>query len=292
MQTENVFKVKAQKAFNPKKIKFTVLGIIGLVIIFILISASITVIEAGMTGVYHLFGKVRGQELHSGIHLINPLARVTEMSIRTEEYTMSSISGEGRRGDDDSISALTQEGLSVSLDMTVLYHLIEERASNVYLELGVDYEEKLIRPKIRSAIRSAVAQYNAKDIYSEKRAEVAQRILDDLKSEIETRGVAIEQVLLRDVVLPENLALSIEEKLTAEQEAQKFDFILEREKKEAERKRIEAAGQRDAQSIINESLTTNFLKYLYIKELKERPGTIYVPISPNTGLPLFRDVSE
>ncbi len=284
--------VKAKNILKDKKnARYVLWGVIG-VIVIILIALSIVVIPAGTTGVYHLFGKVRDREVSSGIHLINPLARVTKMSIRTEEYTMTSVQGEGQKKDDDSIAALTREGLSVNLEITVLYHLMEESASDIYREVGLNYEEKIIRPRIRSAIRAAVAQYEAKDIYSEKREELTTKILSDLEDEIGSRGIGVEEVLLRNVVLPEKLAVSIQEKLSAEQEAQKFDFILEREIKEAERKRIEARGQRDAQTIINESLTTDFLKYLYIKELKDREGTIYVPISPNTGLPLFRDVAE
>lgn len=292
MDSENVINVKAKDIFGGKNpVKFVLWGV-GIVIVVILIALSIVVVPAGTTGVYHLFGKVRDQEVRSGMHLINPLAQVTKMSIRTEEYTMTSITGEGRKADDDSITALTKEGLNVALDITVLYHLVEDEASDVFREVGLNYEEKIIRPKIRSAIREEVAQYETKDIYSERREEVAQKILVNLKETIEPRGVEVEQVLLRNVVLPEKLAASIQEKLTAEQEVQKFDFILEREQKEAERKRIEARGQRDAQAIINESLTANFLNYLYIKELKDREGTIYVPINPESGMPLFRNVGE
>ena len=109
---------------------------------------------------------------------------------------------------------------------------------------------------------------------------------------MQPRGIVVEDVLLRNVQLPANLAQSIQEKLQAEQEAQKYDFILEKEKKEKERKIIEAEGQRDAQKIINESLTSNYLYYLYINDLKSRAGTIYVPTNPSTGMPLFRDLGK
>jgi len=109
---------------------------------------------------------------------------------------------------------------------------------------------------------------------------------------LDARGIVVESVLLRNVALPANLANAIQEKLQAEQEAEKYDFILEREKKEKERKIIEAEGQRDSQKIINESLSTNYLYYLYIKDLKDREGTIYVPTSPSTGMPLFRDLGR
>ena len=274
---------------NTKK---NIAGIIIVIFALWLFFASIVVVDAGETGVYSLFGKVKDKELKSGFHLVIPLAHVTKMSIRTEEYTMSIAQGEGRKYGADAITSLTKEGLSVDLDMTVLYRLNEEKASDIYKEVGLNYDEKIIRPTIRTSIRDIIAQYEAKDIYSEKREEAADKILDALKKELDSRGILIENVLLRNVALPTNLANAIQEKLQAEQEAQKYDFILVKEKKEKERKIIEAEGQRDAQKIINESLSTNYLYYLYINQLKDREGTIYVPTSPGTGMPLFKDVGR
>ncbi len=275
-----------------KKGRKAVLAAIIVILFLWLFFSSIVIVEAGETGVYSLFGKVKDRELSSGFHLVIPLARVTKMSIRTEEYTMSIMTAEGKKTGNDSIAALTKEGLSVDLDMTVLYHLNEQKASDVYKNVGLNYEEKIIRPAIRTAIRDAIAQYEAKDIYSEKRQEAAQKIFDSLKVDLENRGIAIEDVLLRNVALPANLANSIQEKLQAEQESEKYDFLLTREAKEKERKIIEAEGQREAQKIINQSLTQNYLYYLYIKELKEREGTIYVPTNPSTGMPLFRELGK
>ncbi len=277
-----------------KKIKNTL--VIGITILFLLwlFFASIVVIDAGQTGVYSLFGKVRNQELKSGFHLVIPLAKVTKMSIRTEEYTMSITKGEGKRVGADAITSLTKEGLSVDLDMTVLYRVEEDKASEIYTTVGVrrDIDEKIIRPLIRTSIRDIIAQYDAKDIYSEKREEVANKIKEALSSSLSSRGIVVEDVLLRNVALPANLAKAIQEKLQAEQEAEKYDFILTKEKKEKERKIIEAEGQRDAQKIINESLSTNYLYYLYINSLKDREGTIYVPTGTTSGMPLFRDLGK
>lgn len=267
-----------------KKVKNTTGAIVLLVLGVILLANMLVIIPAGYTGVYHLFGKVRDKELSSGIHLINPLASVVEMTIRTEEYTMSVATGEGQRFGNDSIDALTKEGLKVGLDITVFYHLQEEKASDVYRTLGTSYEEKVLRPEVRSAIREVIALYEAKDIYSDKREEAVEKIMLILEGSVEPRGVVVERVLLRNVELPNMLAQAIEDKLTAEQEADKYDFVLEKEEKEAERKRIEAAGQRDAQQIINQSLTDRYLQYLYIQNLEEREGTIYVPYD----LPLMR----
>ena len=268
--------------------------ILAVIIIFAawLFFASIQIVDAGETGVYSLFGKVKDQELKSGFHLVIPVAKVTRMTIRTEEYTMSIAQGEGQRYGSDVITSLTKEGLSVDLDMTVLYRLQEDKASDVYRELGLNYDEKIIRPAIRTSIRDIIAQYEAKDIYSEKRQEAADRILEQLKSGLDPRGITVENVLLRNVALPANLAQAIQDKLQAEQEAEKYDFVLAKEEKEKQRKVIEAEGRRDSQRIINESLSTNYLYFLYINELKDREGTIYVPTNPETGMPLFRELGR
>jgi len=275
-----------------KTTKKTITSIALLVLIVIFLFNAVRIVDAGETGVYSLFGKVRDGEVKSGLHIINPFAKITQMSIRTEEYTMSVTKGEGKISGADAITSLTKEGLSVDLDMTVLYRIEEEKASDIYKDVGLNFENKILRPSIRTSIRDIIAQYEAKDIYSEKRQEAADKIKNNLLADLEARGIIIEEVLLRNVALPANLSQAIQEKLQAEQEAQKYEFILQREEKEKERKIIEAEGQRDAQKIINESLTTNYLYYLYINELKEREGTIYVPTGNTTGVPLFRNLGQ
>lgn len=284
--------IDINKIASVKKIRNLLLIFILAGFLIWLFFASVIIVDAGETGVYSLFGKVKDEELRSGFHLVIPLAKVTKMSIRTEEYTMSIAQGEGKKFSADAITSLTKEGLSVDLDMTILYRLEEEKASDVYRELGLSYDEKIIRPTIRTSIRDIIAQYNSKDIYSEKREEAANMILKSVETMLRPRGIIVEQVLLRNVALPANLANSIQEKLQAEQQAQKYEYLLQTEKKEKERKIIEAEGQRDAQKIINESLTPNYLYYLYIKELKDREGTIYVPTNPANGMPLFKDLRQ
>lgn len=263
-------------------------AILVIIVIAALLMVTITVVPAGNVGVVDFFGRVSQQELEPGIQFKIPLSRVMPFSIQTQDYTMTGKIGEGQVASDDSISALTKEGLTLGLDITVLYHLEKNNAPRIYKEIGRNYESKILRPSIRSVIREIVAQYQAEDLYSQKRAEAAEKILSSLKTKAKNRGIAIEEVLLRNVTLPTKLADSIEDKLKAEQESKRFDFVLEKEKKEADRKRIAAEGQRDSQKIINESLTDRYLQYLYIQELKDRQGTIYVPINPQNGLPLFK----
>jgi regulator of protease activity HflC (stomatin/prohibitin superfamily) len=174
----------------------------------------------------------------------------------------------------------------------VLYQLEEAKASDIYREVGLDYVDKIIRPEIRGIIRNVVSQYEAKELYSEKRHEASNKIFSDLEEKLDSRGISIEEAVIRNVGLPASLTKAIQEKLASEQEAQRYDFVLDREKKEADRKRIEAEGQRDAQKIINESLSNEYLNYLYIKELKDRQGTIYVPVNPSSGMPLFKGIGE
>lgn len=260
----------------------------ALILVIIALSITLTVVPAGNVGVMDFFGKVSDRELAPGINLKTPFSRVIKFDTRTQDYTMTSRLGEGQVQGDDSITALTKEGLKVSLDITVLYHLEKDKAVELYKNIGRDYEAKIIRPAIRSSIREVVAKYQVDALYSTKREEANKNLLTVLKEKIDPRGITVEDVLLRDVTLPAKLSDSIEEKLKADQEAQRFDFVLQKEEKEAERKRIEAAGQRDAQKIINESLTDRYLQYLYIRELKDREGTIYVPVNPNNGLPMFK----
>lgn len=278
-----------QNLFTPKR-SAALVSAVGIIFFGILIFFMffVSIIDAGEIGVVSTFGKVNDTPLYSGINLKNPFAKVVHMSIRTSEYTMSSATYEGLKVGDDSIQARAKDGASVWLDITVFYHLRAVEAPTVYKELGVEYEEKILRPEVRSSIREIVAQYSVNEIYSTKRTEVANSISENLKNALDPRGIEVEDALLRNVTLSETLANSIEDKLTAQQEAEKLDFLLEKEAKEAQRKVIEAQGQSDAQSIINQGLTDKYLYYLYITTLKDIDGTIYVPTEG--GLPLFKNV--
>ena len=279
---------------SEKKFNYMGLFVACVVIFFLLVILSlftIRIVPAGETGVYHLFGKVKEIPLSSGFHIKNPLAHITKMSIRTEEYTMSIAQGEGQKVGNDSIDALTKEGLKVILDLTILYRLEEQRAPEVYRELGTKYQDKVIRPAIRSAIRSVIANYEAKGIYSDKRAEVENSIFDGIKSMVEERGIVLEKVMLRNVILPEKLQVAIESKLEAEQQAQQMEFVLDKEKKEAERKGIEAQGIKTAQETIQRTLTPAYLRWYSIEMMKELAGSenttfLFVPIDSN-GMPII-----
>lgn len=282
-----------REKLSPKSFgKMLSLGCI-LFLIFIFINSFFTVVEAGEVGVHSLFGNVSDDPLYPGFRFKIPFAKIIKMSTRTQDYTMTSIEEDSEyltstSGSNDAIEARAKDGALVWLDITVLYHLQSESAPSIYKQLGENYSEKLVRPLIRSSIRGVVANYSVIEIYSTKRGEIQTTLFDKMEEELAGRGIEIEDVLLRKVNLSETLSTSIEEKLAAQQEAAKYDHILDKEKKEADRKRIEAEGQRDAQKIISQGLTNSYLYYLYIQNLKENESTIYIPIDPENGMPLFK----
>jgi len=237
-----------------------------LAIIFLFLS-MVRMVGPGETGVEVLFGKVQDKSLSSGLHLVNPLISLERMTVRTQAYTMSIKSGEGQIQGDDAITSLTAEGLTVQLDVTVWYHLLDTEAAKVYRNIGLNYVDKIIRPAIRTAIRNAAVKYNATDIYSIRRMDVTDDIKQELDANFASKGVECEKVLLRNVELPDKVKNAIDEKIAAEQDAQKMKFVLQKETQEAERKTIEAAGISKANKVIANSLTARYLQWYYIQTL-------------------------
>ena len=247
-------------------------------ILFILIgilSKSIVQINPGQIGVKTLFGKVQNDVLPSGLHLINPLLEIRRLDVKTQNYTMSGIHDEGAKSGDDAIRVLTSDGLEVTIDLTVLYKLIPSEAPRLIRETGEDYTDKIVRPLTRTKIRDNAVFYEAVALYSSKRDEFQQRIFTSIEQDFRKRGLVLEQLLVRNISLPESVKATIEQKINAEQDAQKMQFVLLKEKQEAERKRVEAQGIADYQRIINTGLTDQQLQYEQIKaylELAKSPN--------------------
>ena len=241
-------------------------------VIFVLIGvmiACIIQIDAGQVGVKKLFGKVQKDVLPSGLHFINPLLEIEKMDIRTLNYTMSGVHDEGVKSGDDAMRVLTADGLEVTIDLTVLYRVLASEAPRIVVETGLDYTDKIVRPLTRTKIRDNAVYYDAVSLYSSKRDEFQQRIFSSIENDFKKRGLVLEQLLVRNITLPASVKAAIELKINAEQEAQKMQFVLQKEKQEAERKRVEAQGISDYQRIINESLTERQLQYEQIKAMKE-----------------------
>jgi regulator of protease activity HflC (stomatin/prohibitin superfamily) len=240
-----------------------------LILIGVLMNCFIQ-IEAGEVGVKKLFGKVQMDPLPSGLHFINPLYTIVKMDVKTQNYTMSGVLDEGLKvSGDDAIRVLTSDGLEVVIDLTVLYRLVPSEAPRIVKETGTDYRDKIVRPISRTKIRDNAVYYEAIALYSTRRDEFQNRIFKSIDDEFKKRGLFLENLLVRSITLPVAVKSTIEQKIQAEQEAQKMQFILQKEKQEAERKRVEAQGIADYQRIITASLTDKLLQYEQIKALKE-----------------------
>jgi regulator of protease activity HflC (stomatin/prohibitin superfamily) len=240
--------------------------IIGLIMTVVGVMTSCFIqIDAGQVGVKKLFGKVQNDVLTSGLHFINPLIDVEKLDIKTLNYTMSGVHDESAQPGDDAIRVLTTDGLEVTIDLSVLYRVVPGDAPKLLRETGINYEDKIVRPLARTRIRDNAVYYDAISLYSTKRDEFQQRIFKSIESDFKSRGLFLEQLLVRNITLPQSVKSTIEQKINAEQEAQKMQFILQKEKQEAERKRVEAQGIADYQRIISEGLTDKQLQYESIK---------------------------
>lgn len=243
---------------------------LGILLLLIgLFTASIVQIEAGHVGVQKLFGNVQSKVLYSGLHLINPLLDVESIETRTQNYTMSGVHTEGDHVGDDAIRVLSADGLEVTIDLTVLYRVVPESAPDLYKQIGLDYKDKIVRPVSRTKIRDNAVYYDAVALYSSRRDEFQGRIYKTIEDEFKRRGLILENLLVRNITLPTSVKNAIESKINAEQEAQKMQFVLQKERQEADRKRVEAQGIADYQRIINENLTDKQLQYEQIKAMKD-----------------------
>ncbi len=243
-------------------------GIIAVVVLGILLAISFfRIVPPGHAGVPVLLGKVQGQ-MQSGLNAVIPIVSVVLMDVRTNAYTMSAMREEGRIRGDDAIDALASNGLTVSLDVTIWYRLDEQKASWVYKNIGPNYVEKIVRPSIRTALRDAASRFTASELYSSVGRAAYTTVVDSMMDvAFAGKGVIRERVLLRRVKLPDVVMNAIESKLAEDQNAQKMEFTLAKETKEAERKRIEAQGIADANRLIAKSLTSSYLTWFYVKAL-------------------------
>jgi regulator of protease activity HflC (stomatin/prohibitin superfamily) len=253
------------------------LGIAAFILVILLLSA-ITRVGTGHVGVLTLFGRVTGETLGEGIHVINPLKTNNELSIQTQTIK-------------ESASVPSSEGLMMSLDTSLIYHLNPDRAADVFQHIGADYENLVVEPTLRSAIREATASHTANALYTGEREMVAKQITDQITIELSKRGISVENVLLRDIQLPATLKAAIEAKQQAEQESLAMNFRLQKETQEAQRKRIEAAGVRDFQQIVAQGITPSLLEWKGIEateNLAKSSNTKVVVIGNNkNGLPLI-----
>ena len=256
-----------------------------LAIAFGILTACVKQVDTGEVGVQRLFGKVDFNVLESGLSFVNPLVTITDVNVKTQNYTMSGVHSEGKKEGDDAIRVLTSDGLEVTLDLTVLYKVNKPDAPRIVQEIGADYEGVIVRPITRTKIRDNAVAYSAVDLYSTKREEFQSRIFKDIDAIFKNRGLVLEQLLIRNIALPESVKAAIEEKINAEQASQKMQYTLQKEKQEADRKRIEAQGIADYQRILSQGLSDKLLQYEQIKAQKE------LALSPNTKVVIMNGKS-
>jgi prohibitin 1 len=259
-------------------VSFTKLGCASLALAaLVLLSASFTILEPGYVGVPVTFGSVGPQPIPAGLHPIFFLTEVYKMSVQTKDYTMSSVKTEGNKNGDDAVATLSLDQLILRFDVTVWYHLDPSQANNVYSNIGLNYEEVIVRPAIRTALVNAATKFNASDVMSVQRDAYTKMVTDLLLQELNGKGVILDKVLIRNVEPPSTVSDAIAAKLKASQEAQQMEYTIQYAQKEAQRKAIEAQGIANAQKIIGNGLTQNYLQWYYISQLKE------VVSSPNNS---------
>lgn len=250
-------------------------------VILTLIGASLSmfkVIDAGQVGVKALFGKVNNDVLYSGLNIVNPLVEVTFFDVKTQNYTMSAVHDEGNKMGDDAIRVLSADGLEVVIDLSVLFKVTPVSAPEILRTIGTDYLDKIVRPIARTAIRDNAVAYDAVALYSSKREEFQNKIFETITKSFIKRGLELEQLLVRNITLPASVKTTIESKINAEQDAQKMTFVLQKERQEAERKRVEAQGIADYQKILSTGLSDRQLQYETILAQKQ------IALSPNTKI--------
>lgn len=275
---------------SPLKPFVGIVRVVGFIAVLIGISLSVVKqIEPGYVGVQKLFGKVNSNILESGLNFINPLVDVITFDVRTQNYTMSGVTDEGDKNGDDAIRVLSADGLEVIVDLTVLYKVIPSEAPRILKEIGTDYINVIVRPICRTKIRDNAVYYEAVALYSTKRDEFQARIFKTIESDFKSRGLALEQLLVRNITLPASVKATIESKINAEQDAQKMTFVLQKEKQEAERKRVEAQGIADYQRILSTGLSDKQLQYEMIKAISTSPNAKLIILDSKRNAPFIID---
>jgi len=285
----SIFALSFSNYFNNKQEGYEYSGIVKILavvgFIFALglgFSTLVRIVPAGHVGVVDLWGKVDEQVRNPGLNLVNPFVDLVIMDVQTQELK-------------ETMEVPSKEGLTMQVDMSILYRLNPDKASSIYKTIGSDYDEVVVVPQFRTAVREATVFYEAKALYTSSRDEITNKIFSDLDKMLSERGVILEKVLLKAVSLPSTVSTAIEQKLKAEQESEQMKFVLTKESQEAQRKVIEAKGIAEAQGIIIKTLTQAYLQHEAIKAQTMMANStnhtvVYIPSGDN-GIPLVRTVN-
>ena len=229
---------------------------LGTILIVAALFTSCAVVRPGQVGFKQRLGALKGNPIQPGLQWFNPFtSTIIRINTRTVELFTT-------------LHLPTKEGLSVNTDISLLYHINPDSAKSVYVHFGTNYEEIMVLSNFRATAREVSARYYAKELYATERDKVEKAILSELDLSIRKYGFIVDAVLLKDINLPDQMSKAIEDKVTAEQAALQMDFVIQKQKKEAERLIIEAEGIKKSQEIINSSLTPNILTYNQIEMLR------------------------
>ena len=244
---------------------------------------AVVLINVGEVGVKHFMGSVDPVPLDQGVHFINPFASIEKMSVREQSFPAS--------GGIETIEAQTSEQMNVMLEISMLYEIDGANAPELYDRIGTERQitSQIVLNAVRNGVRDAVATKSINEIFSPNRREVA----IDMKREIQAKAgdrISVVEVFVRDVQAPPSVRQAIEEKLQREQqvaaEAFQTEIIQERARQQAE----EAKGIAQAQKIISEGLTPQYLAFFYIQQLTEMPEGSVVYVPTEGGIPLIRNL--
>lgn len=265
------------KKFGPT----IALAVVGFFLFMILTSSTFLTIDAGERGVlFRPFSTGLDKEnvYQPGFHVVAPWNTMYVYDVREKQL-------------EEEMEVLSSNGLNIRVDVTVRVHPMYNRIGELHENFGKEYLNSLVRPEVRSAVRKVIGRFQPEELYSSKREEVQAMITEDIEANLTKNYVDLTATLIRDIALPDRVVTAIEEKIQAEQGALKYEYILQQEKKEAERRIIEAEGKAESNRILNASLTNNILKDKGIEatmKLSESPNSKTVIIgSGDGGLPLI-----
>lgn len=273
---------KVREERNPVfQTSASISGVVMVVFVLVAVSQVFTVVPAGHVGVVDFLGMVQDQPLSAGVNLVNPFAMVHKYSVQTKEHK-------------ENMQVLSREGLTIGLEISALYRLNPDSAVQVYKTIvGGDYENIVLIPQFRSISRSVTASFQASALYSTERERLGVAIQEELAKAVAPRGILIESTPLRNVGLPSQLTDAIEQKQRADQESQRMEFVLTKEKQEADRKRIEAQGIADFQRIVAQGISEQLLRWKGIEATEKLAASqnakVVIIGSGKDGLPIILD---
>lgn len=260
--------------------KGLIFSIVLLIIVVIVLFKSAVTIGAGEAGVvFKPFagGVDRETTLGEGFHIIMPWNKVVTYEVRQQE-------------EKEKMKVLSSNGLQIDIDISIWYRPDVTKLPQLHQEKGERYKDVILKPAMRSAMRSVVGRYAPEEIYSSKRDVIQSEIMAETKAILNSQYIIMERALVRDIALPPTIKTAIEKKLKQEQESLEYEFKLNKQKKEAERLKIEAEGKAEANRILSASLTDKILREKGIEatlRLSESNNSKVVIIGNNDGMPLI-----